>query len=95
MTGPRIRCEPLDIEIEALPGETIFDALRRAGVPIGSACDGDGICGRCGVEVLEGPVSEATEAELRVARKNRVAAGARLSCCATPLGDLRVTTPYW
>ncbi|MCC6961085.1 MAG: 2Fe-2S iron-sulfur cluster binding domain-containing protein [Dehalococcoidia bacterium] len=51
---PRIRVEPLNIEFEAPPGETVMDAANAAGYwwPVG--CNRNGECTNCAMEVLSG-----------------------------------------
>lgn len=95
MSAWRIRCEPLGVVVEARPGETVFAALRRAGVPVGSACDAEGICGRCGLALLEGRLTAPGPLERRVAADNRLSEGQRISCLARPLSDVTVRASYW
>lgn len=95
MTGWTIRCEPLGVVVQAQPGETLFAALRRAGVPVGSACEAEGICGRCGLQLLSGRLTAAGSLERRVAADNRLPEGTRLSCLARPLSDVTVRASYW
>lgn len=91
----RVRCEPSGRVVEVPEGATLFAGLRSAEMPIASACAGDGICGRCGVRVLSGTLAPPSPQELRVAERQRVAPGERVSCLVVPEGDLVVTTPYW
>lgn len=51
---PRIRVEPLGIEIEATAGETVLDAVDAHGYywPVGCARNGE--CTNCAMEVLSG-----------------------------------------
>ena len=62
-------------------GTTLWEAVRSAGLPIASACGADGICGRCGVTVLEGSETLAAETprEAEVKRRNRVDPTQRLA----------------
>ena len=32
--------------LEALPGESLLDLLRRGGFPVSAACGGNGTCGK-------------------------------------------------
>ena len=78
-------------------GTTLLEAARRAGLPVASACGADGVCGRCGLQVLEGGESLAAESdgEARIKRDNRVDPALRLSCRTLLAADLVVTAPYW
>jgi ferredoxin len=51
---PRITFLPLDRTIECADGETVFDAARREGVPIPTACAGKATCGLCRVKIVDG-----------------------------------------
>jgi 2Fe-2S ferredoxin len=51
---PRIRVEPLGIELEAKRGETVMDAFNSQGYfwPVGCARNGE--CTNCAMEVISG-----------------------------------------
>lgn len=51
---PRIRVEPLGIEVEAPQGETVLDAVAACGYywPVGCAKNGE--CTNCAMEVISG-----------------------------------------
>ena len=93
----RVRFLPAGSSVQIEPGATLHDAVLRAGLPIASACGADGICGRCGVECLEGaenlPPENDREADLK--RRNRVDDRFRLACRVAPSGDVTLTAPYW
>ncbi len=63
------------------PGITVVEASRAAGVPVAAPCGGRGVCGTCGVRVVEGRLSEPAEDELQ--RLSRAPAGVRLACRAS------------
>lgn len=75
-----------------LPGLTILETSRRAGVSHASICGGRGRCSTCRVKVLEGLANcpEPEEIEARVLRRLAAAPGVRLACQVRPTGDLRV-----
>ena len=78
-------------------GTNLLEAARRAELPVASACGADGICARCGLEILEGAdaLPPESERERSVKRRNRIDAHLRLSCYIDVAGDLTVTAPYW
>jgi len=51
---PRIRVEPIGIEVEAPRGETVMDAVSACGYfwPVGCAKNGE--CTNCAMEVISG-----------------------------------------
>ncbi|MGK2965609.1 MAG: 2Fe-2S iron-sulfur cluster-binding protein [Tepidiformaceae bacterium] len=51
---PRIRVEPLGIEVEASTGDTVLDAMNAAGYfwPVGCAKNGE--CTNCAMDVVSG-----------------------------------------
>jgi len=51
---PPVRFLPDEITVDAVPGETLLQAARRAGVPLASACGGEAACTTCRVLVVEG-----------------------------------------
>ncbi len=86
-------------------GTTVLDAGRALGVDIDSVCGGRGLCGRCQVSQGIGAfqkhgitslpdhlsASGAIEDEYRTTRG--LAAGRRLSCTATLVGDALIDVP--
>ena len=93
----RVRFVPSGREVDVTPGTSLFDAARAAGLPVGSSCRGDGVCGRCGLRPVAGGehLSPTTELERRVCRDNRIDPELRLSCLARVLGPVEVTADYW
>ena len=51
---PRIRVEPLGIEVEAPRGETVMDAVAAQGYFWPMGCDKTGECTNCAMEVISG-----------------------------------------
>ena len=70
---------------------------HRAGLPIASACGAGGLCGRCGLEILEGAdaLGAESESEQRSKRRNRVDPAERLACRVILSADARVRASYW
>jgi len=93
----RVTFTPLGRSADAKPDETILDAARRAGAPLGNSCGGVGICARCRVRVVAGGenLSAPTSIELRIGGTRGFAADERMACQAIVSGDCEVTTGYW
>ena len=51
---PRIRVEPIGIEVEAPPGETVLDAVSAHGYYWPAGCPKNGECTNCAMEVVSG-----------------------------------------
>jgi len=74
-----------------VPGGTLLtEAARLAGVEIGQPCGGQGRCGRCTVQVLEGAVRR--RSTLRLSTED-VEQGFALACQTVVEGDCRVHVP--
>jgi ferredoxin len=58
---PTITFEPLGAIVDASLGDSIFEAGRRAGVPIPTACVGRATCGLCRVKILAGEAALSVE----------------------------------
>ena len=88
---------PLAKTAEAKDNETILDAARRAGVPIGNSCGAIGVCARCRVKIVSGAenLTAPTAIEARVAERRNLDPDERLACQAVVTGNCEVTTTYW
>jgi uncharacterized 2Fe-2S/4Fe-4S cluster protein (DUF4445 family) len=71
-------------------GTLLAEAARMAGLEIGQPCGGQGRCGRCTVQVLEGNVRR--RSTLRLSAED-VAQGFALACQTVVEGDCRVSIP--
>ncbi len=71
-------------------GATLLDAARKAGVLIASICGGDGICGRCRVQVRSGTVDADPTALLT---REEIQQGYVLACQTRAVDDVEVTVP--
>ena len=88
---------PLGRSSAARDDETLLDVARRAGVPLGNACGGVGVCARCRVRVLAGAenLTPATSIESRFGSARGFDSGERMACQAVVTGSCEVTTTYW
>lgn len=88
---------PLGLQAEARTDETLMDAIRRAGAPIGNSCGGVGICARCRIRVIAGAenLSEPTTIETRVSTQRKLEQDERLACQTIVRGECEITTSYW
>jgi 2Fe-2S ferredoxin len=88
---------PLQKAAEAKSDETLLDAGRRAGVPIGNSCGAIGICARCRVRIVSGAgnLTPPTAIETQVTQRRKLDPDERLACQAVVCGDCEITTTYW
>ena len=79
---------------------TLMTRCLAVGLPVASACSGQGACGKCVMTVLRGAdlLEPASGRETAVLAKNGADTNQRLGCqCRVPAaaGDLLITTGYW
>ncbi|MGB6452534.1 MAG: 2Fe-2S iron-sulfur cluster-binding protein [Steroidobacteraceae bacterium] len=79
-------------EVEGHDGESLYTALRRAGMPLLSVCGGRASCGACRIQVMPGwwarlPPALETERQLLAVLPGR-REGDRLSCQVTLAAEL-------
>ena len=87
----------VNLAAETKADETLLDAARRAGAPLGNSCGGVGVCARCRVRVVSGAenLSPPTTIESRVSAQRTLGPDERLACQAVVRGKCAVTTSYW
>jgi uncharacterized 2Fe-2S/4Fe-4S cluster protein (DUF4445 family) len=85
--------EPVGRRGEVQAGKNLLECAQHLGVDLASVCGGEGTCGDCVVQVLEGQVSPVTEAEREFLTDERLAQGYRLACQAIPAAGCRVRVP--
>lgn len=93
----RVDLQPSGRSVRVEPGTTLLEAVRRAHLPLASACGSEGLCGRCGVRVLSAaaPLPAEGADERLVKERNRIDPTLRLACRISVVSDLEITTPYW
>jgi len=86
-----------NLTLLAFPGQTIYDVLRKNDVPIGSSCNGEAVCVKCKVQVLEGMdrLDSPNKKEAQVQAAYSFADNERLACQARIFGDVTISTLYW
>lgn len=81
----RVRLHPSGHEIECRPGDTVLEAVERAGYALPNNCRA-GACGECKVKVLEGKFDQGMVLDMALSAEER-AQGCGLMCMAKPLTD--------
>ena len=70
--------------------DTIFTALKAAGIYLVASCGGKGTCAKCKVRVIEGDFEAQTYGKLTTEEKK---SGLVLACQTLPLNDILVAIP--
>lgn len=81
---------PDDITIDVESGENLLSAAATAGVYIHAFCGGDGVCGKCKIQMEQGDVKSDSAASLKQAEYD---AGTRLACKAQVISDITIRIP--
>lgn len=71
-------------------GETLLQATEKAGIPLDANCGGEGVCGRCKLQILEGDVDTEDSIYISPPEKKR---GIVLACKTRAKSTLRVRIP--
>jgi len=78
------------VTVKAVTGTLLSDAAQMAGLEIGQPCGGQGRCGRCAVQVIEGNVRR--RSALRLSPES-VEQGYALACQTVVEGDVSIFIP--
>lgn len=83
--------------IEVPAGTILMKALLEAGLPVASSCDGEGVCAKCKIIIVEGRenLSQENDTEGFLRQKNGIPSDVRISCQTQVLGDITVDATYW
>ncbi|MCF8025939.1 MAG: ASKHA domain-containing protein [Desulfobacteraceae bacterium] len=83
-----IRIIPENISVRTRRGETVRDALYRAGIELETPCSGEGVCGKCLIRVDDPEnVPETPHKEIS---EEQAAQGLRLACRLAPKTDIAI-----
>lgn len=85
--------EPGGRQVQSLPGETLLDCARRAGIRISSVCGGRGLCKTCVIRIADGPVDAASEADSNYFSREEIDENWRRACQVVAIGDCTVEIP--
>ncbi len=90
MTEHRVKFDIAKQPVQVPTGTLLSEAARQAGIDIGQPCGGQGRCGRCAVQVVEGDVRR--RSSLRLSTED-VAQGYALACQSVIESDISVVVP--
>lgn len=83
---------PDGAKVRARAGEVLADVMVRAGVPISLYCHQRGVCGKCAVRVLGGPLPFPAAREAVLLGERGLGPDHRLACLYIVRGDVTVET---
>ncbi len=84
-----ITFQPDSITVSAEKGDNILDLAAASGAYINAYCGGDGVCGKCKIQITKGAV-EAEKANLSQAEWEQ---GFRLACQCSVIADAEILIP--
>ncbi len=85
--------EPIGLRIPITKEMTILDATQEAGVEIMAICGGEGWCGKCKVQLIDGSLTLPTDIEKEVLGADDLKRGMRLACQAHATSDAKLNIP--
>jgi len=94
---PKVSLKPQNISLIAPKKANLLKFLQENGIPVGSACGGQGLCASCKVQVVEGShhLNSPNDREMDLIERNHLQNSERISCQCKILGDIEITTSYW
>lgn len=83
--------------IQTLSKDHLMKILMDSGIPVASSCGGDGICGKCKIQIIDGMKNLSTENETEKVLRERlnIDKSQRISCQCRVSGDITIDTSYW
>ncbi len=52
--------------LKVAKGSNLMKSLLEAGLPVASSCDGDGVCAKCRIQIVEGAENLSSENDVEV-----------------------------
>lgn len=97
MVMAKVKLNKISRVLEVTPGANLMQCLLQEGIPVASSCYGDGVCGKCRLEILQGAenLSPPTDLEKFLKERYRLSENIRISCQAIVNGDVTVDATYW
>ncbi|AWI07076.1 corrinoid activation/regeneration protein AcsV [Clostridium drakei] len=86
----KIKFVPYNKEIEVQQGENLLEVARKAEIFIDAPCNGNSVCGKCKIKIVEGKVSAEKDRHISDDEWNE---GYVLACSSSVIGDITVEIP--
>ena len=88
----KVLFKPEDKEVIIKDGDNLLQAANQAGIYINSECGGEGVCGRCKVQIVEGRIDK-NSSSMTFLTKDEIQQGYTLACQTEIHNDLVVSVP--
>ncbi|MBW1980908.1 MAG: DUF4445 domain-containing protein [Deltaproteobacteria bacterium] len=92
MAKHKVVFQPEGSKVEVAAGNTLLEAAGEAGVYINSLCGGEGVCGKCRVQITKGEVKPDSHS-IRFLSREEIQEGFVLACQTEVHADLEVWVP--
>ena len=91
-TGFAVEILPDGIKVRTKAGEILADVLTRAGIPLSLYCRERGVCGKCAVRIVSGPLPFPGALEASLLEGRGLGPDHRLACLYAVRGDVTAET---
>jgi uncharacterized 2Fe-2S/4Fe-4S cluster protein (DUF4445 family) len=89
----RVEFQPMGRRDQCPAERSLLECAHQSGIDLISLCGGQGVCGKCKVQIAAGEVSEPTQKEEEMLSPEARAQGYRLACQTYPESDLILNVP--
>jgi uncharacterized 2Fe-2S/4Fe-4S cluster protein (DUF4445 family) len=89
----QIEFQPIGKSGHCKADQSALECARHLGIDILGACGGQGKCGKCKMQLLEGKASEVNFKEREHLSPHELNSGYRLACQMYAKGDLKISVP--
>lgn len=86
----KVKFIPQNKEIQVSQGDNLLEIARKTGIFIDAPCNGNGVCGKCKVKIVEGKVNTEKSRYIGDTEWNE---GYVLACCSKVAEDIVVEIP--
>jgi uncharacterized 2Fe-2S/4Fe-4S cluster protein (DUF4445 family) len=89
-----IEFQPRGLRVDSTQAINGLDAARQAGINLSAVCGGEGVCGKCVIQLLSGTEHfRPSEIEQKYLSPEKLGQGYRLACQITLDSDIRIYIP--
>jgi uncharacterized 2Fe-2S/4Fe-4S cluster protein (DUF4445 family) len=92
MSKHKVVFQPVGAKLEVDSGSSLLEAAAEAGVYINSLCGGEGVCGKCRLQVTRGEAKPSSQS-IRFLSREEINTGFVLACQTEVRDDLELWVP--